>query len=85
VVVAAAAGHGDAEEDGGGGFGEVRHVSGGGLVLFVEELGGIVPRADAEEAGGDEGVLLGGVGGWAGDEFIAGELFADELVERFVG
>lgn len=60
-------------------------MSGGGLVLFVEELGGIVPWADAEEAGGDEGVLLGGVGGWAGDEFIAGELFADELVEWFVG
>ena len=60
-------------------------MSGGGLVLFVEELGGIVPWADAEEAGGDEGVLLGWVGGRAGDEFIAGELFADEQVVGLVG
>ena len=84
MIVAAAARHGEAEKGRGRGFRQVRHPRGFGFVLLVEELGGTVPRTDAQVAGGDEAILLCGITRGAGHHFIAGELLTQKAVERLV-
>ncbi len=76
MVVAAAAAEREAEERGRGRVGDVVQDLLPPLlqvdrVVFVREV--------AQEAGGDDRV------GVAGEQFVAGELFLDEPVERLVG
>ena len=84
VIVAAVAGERHGEERTGRRLSEIGHQLGAAAVLLVERAGGIVLRAEAQVAGGDERILLRFVLRRAFEQFIARELFADELVERLV-
>ena len=84
VIVAAIARERHGEERARGRLGKVGHQFGAAAVLLVEGPGGIVLRAEAQVAGGDEGVLLGFILRRAFEQFVARELFANELVERLV-
>ena len=84
VIVAVGAGEGEAEEGRSGRVDEVGHEFVARSFFLLKNGGGAVVGAGAEEAGGDELVGLRGRARRAGKEFVAGELFADELVVGLV-
>lgn len=76
MIMAAGAGQGEAGEDERGRIGHVVE----GIVAALDLVGGIDHiRAEKIESGCDEGVMV------AGEKFVAGELFKNEEVVRFVG
>jgi len=92
MIVALRAADGQSEQGRGHDLDRVRHDLVAHRVWIGKGRGGGAVGAHAQEAGGDKQLaLLGvgervlGVGLGCARQFVAGELFGDKLVERFVG